>query len=96
MSAARFTVYIQPRASRTETAGTHDGAVKIRIAAPPVDNAANRALIEFIAQRLGVAKSRVRIVSGASSRKKMLEVDGVSDDLVAARLGQAGPRSLPD
>ena len=90
MSTTRFAVYIQPRASRTEAAGTHDGALKIRVAAPPVDNAANRALIEFIARALGVAKSRVRIVSGTTGRKKMLEVDGVTSDLVAARLGQRG------
>src|SRR5215475_5402622 len=90
MSAAKFTVYIQPRASRTELAGTHDGALKIRIAAPPVDNAANRALIDFIAQQLGVAKRHVRIVSGTTGRRKTLEVDGVSPDLVATRLGQTG------
>ena len=90
MSAARFAVYIQPRASRTETAGIHDGAFKIRVAAPPVDNAANRALIEFIAEALGVARSRVRILSGNTGRRKMLEVDGVTADLVAARLGQTG------
>jgi uncharacterized protein (TIGR00251 family) len=73
-------------------AGTHDGALKVRIAAPPVDNAANRALIEFIAQQLGVAKSRVKIVSGNTGRRKMLEVDGVSADLIAAKLGQTGAK----
>ncbi len=90
MPAARFAVHIQPRASRTEAAGIHDGAFKIRVAAPPVDNAANRALIEFIAEALGVAKSRVRIISGNTGRRKLLEVDGVTADLVAARLGQTG------
>ena len=62
----------------------HDGSIKIRIAAPPVDNAANRALIEYVAQRLGLAKSRVRLVSGATGRRKVLEIDGVSEALVAA------------
>jgi len=86
----RLAVYIQPRASKTELAGTHDGTVKIRIASPPVDNAANLALIEYVAQRLGLAKGRVRLISGATSRRKMLEIDGVS----AAEVGAAfpGPR----
>jgi uncharacterized protein (TIGR00251 family) len=79
-------VYIQPRASTTELAGTHDGLIKIRIAAPPVENAANLALIEFIARRLGIAKRCVRVVSGAASRRKMLEIDGVSTETVLATL----------
>ncbi len=65
----------------------HGGLVKIRIAAPAADNAANRALIEFVARRLGVSKHSVRIVSGAASRRKMLEVEGgISRDALAARL----------
>jgi len=86
-STVRLAVYIQPRASRTELAGRHDGAIKIRIAAPAVENAANRALIDFIAQQLGIAKSCVRLVSGASSRRKILEVHGVAPELMASRLG---------
>jgi uncharacterized protein (TIGR00251 family) len=61
-------------------------AVKIRIAAPPVDNAANYALIEFIAERLGIAKRSVRVVSGATSRRKVLEIDGASADSITAAL----------
>jgi uncharacterized protein (TIGR00251 family) len=80
----RLDVYIQPRASKTELAGMHGGSIKIRIAAPPVDNAANLALIEFIAQQLGIAKRRVRLISGASSRKKSLEIDGVAADDISA------------
>ena len=55
--------------------------------APAVDNSANRALVEFIAQHLGIAKSRVSIVSRAASRRKMLKIDGVSADVIAATLG---------
>jgi uncharacterized protein len=55
----------------------HDGAIKIRIAAPAVENAANLALVEFVAKQLGIAKRSVRIVSGHTSRRKMLEIDGV-------------------
>jgi uncharacterized protein (TIGR00251 family) len=83
----RIEVYIQPRASKTELAGMHGGVIKIRIAAPPVENAANLALIDFIAQHLGIAKRSVRVVSGGASRRKVLEIDGVSAELVAARLG---------
>src|SRR6185437_8099206 len=80
----RFEVRVQPRASRTELAGMHGGALKIRIAAPPVDDAANRALVEFLAECLGLAKRAVRIVAGASSRTKILEADGVTPAQIAA------------
>jgi len=69
----------------------HGDALKIRIAAPPVDNAANRALIDFIAQQLGVAKSSVRIVSGVTGRRKVLEIDGVTTEAIATKLGIAIP-----
>lgn len=84
--ATRTTVYVQPRAASTTVAGMHDGCVKIRLAAPPVDGAANAALIEFIARRLDIARSRVRVVAGLSSRRKVLEIDGVGADVVAAAL----------
>jgi uncharacterized protein (TIGR00251 family) len=84
----RVEVYIQPRASKTEPAGMHDGVIKIRIAAPPVENAANRALIDFVAERLGIPKRSVRVVSGSASRRKVLEVDGVTAESVAAALGR--------
>jgi len=82
----RIEIYIQPRASTTELAGTHDGLIKIRIAAPPVENAANIALIDFIAKRLGIAKRGVRVVSGLASRRKILEIDGVSAETISASL----------
>lgn len=87
MPAVRFAVYIQPRASRTELAGMHGDAVKIRVTAPAVENAANRSLLEFVAGQLGIAKGLVRIVSGATSRRKVLEVDGVTADFVSEKLG---------
>ncbi len=65
----------------------HDGVIKIRIAAPALENAANRALIDFIAQHLGVAKRCVRVVSGGASRRKVLEIDGLTADVIAAALG---------
>ena len=94
MPSVRLEVYIQPRASKTELAGMHAGVIKIRIAAPPVENAANRALIDFVAERLGIAKRSVRVVSGGASRRKVLEVDGVTAELVAATLGPGAGEKL--
>lgn len=86
MPPARLEVYIQPRASKTELAGMHDGVIKIRIAAPAVDNAANRALVDYVAHHLGIAKGCVRIVSGRTSRRKVLEIEGVTPDTIAIAL----------
>ena len=83
---SRINVYVQPRASKTVIAGMHDGCVKIRLAAPPVDGAANAALVEFVAEQLGIAKSRVRITAGMTSRRKTIEVDGVTAEQVAGAL----------
>src|SRR5450631_3112433 len=87
MPPVRFEGYVQPRASKTELAGTHDGVTKIRIASPALENAANRALVEFVAQQLGVAKRCVRVVSGSGSRRKVLEIDGVTAAGIAEGLG---------
>lgn len=69
----------------------HGSALKVRVAAPPVDDAANRALIEFLAECLGIAKRAVRIVAGETSRTKVLEADGVTPELVAS-LGERALR----
>src|SRR6266542_3080333 len=76
----RLSVRVQPRASRNEIAGMHGTALRIRLTAPPVDGAANDALISYLAGILGVARRSIRIVSGQSSRNKTLEIDGVSLD----------------
>jgi uncharacterized protein len=82
----RIEIYVQPRASKNEIAGMHDGRLKVRLAAPPIDGAANAALIEFIATRLAIAKSRVRIVAGETGRRKVVEVDGIAEEMVRERL----------
>jgi len=82
----RLAVYVQPRAAASAVAGRHDGCIKIRLAAPPVDGAANAALVEFVAQRLGIAKQRVRLCSGHASRRKVLEIDGLSEAAILAAL----------
>ena len=71
---ATLTLHIQPGAKKTEVAGLHGDALKIRLAAPPVDGKANAALIAFVAQRLDVARSAVTLKSGQTSRRKVLEV----------------------
>jgi len=67
-----ITVHIQPGAARSELAGEHGEALKVRISARPVEGAANAALTEFMAQCLGVARREVRIVRGEKSRHKVL------------------------
>jgi uncharacterized protein (TIGR00251 family) len=69
-------VHAQPGAKRTEVAGLHGEALKIRVAAPALEDRANEALIEFVAKQLGVAKRDVTIASGEKSREKRLEIRG--------------------
>ena len=83
-----LTLHIQPGAKKTEFAGLHGDALKIRLAAPPVDGKANEALIRFIADQLGLAKSAVNLKSGQTSRRKVLEVTGATAAAVA-RFAQA-------
>jgi uncharacterized protein (TIGR00251 family) len=82
--AVRFAVRVSPRASREAIGGVHDGALKIALTAPPVEGAANAALIALLAKALGVPKRAVRVVSGESSRQKRIEIDGVDADRVRA------------
>jgi uncharacterized protein len=86
----RFAVHVQPRASRTEIAGIHGTALKVRLHSPPVEGAANDELISFLAKILTVPKRSVRIISGLSSRSKTVEVDGVSTLSVQALAEGAG------
>jgi uncharacterized protein (TIGR00251 family) len=82
-----LTLHIQPGAKKTEFAGLHGDALKIRLAAPPVDGKANEALVRFVAETLGLAKSAVELKSGQTSRRKVLEVRGASVDAVAGLAG---------
>lgn len=72
---ARFRVRVVPRASRTEVAGVHAGALRVRLAAPPVDGKANAALIRFLSAALSIPRAAIRIVRGESSRSKTIEVN---------------------
>jgi uncharacterized protein (TIGR00251 family) len=77
---ALIDILVQPRASKTEITGVYDGALRIRIAAPPVEGAANDAIIEFLSKRLKVRKSDIQIMSGASGRRKRVLVRGIEAD----------------
>ena len=79
-------MHVVPRARRTEVAGRHGDAIKIRVAAPPADGAANAELIRFVAERAGVARGAVRIASGATGRRKTLTVEGVTAAALARAL----------
>jgi uncharacterized protein (TIGR00251 family) len=83
----RLHLRVQPRASRDEVAGVAEGAVRVRLTAPPVDGAANDALVRFLATRLDISRSAVTLVSGHSGRTKVVEVDGLSAEEAARRLG---------
>ena len=78
-----FTVRIVPRASTSEIVGDHEGALRIRIAAPPVEGAANRELIRLLAKRLKVPQNAVEIISGASSKNKIIRLKGVTATALA-------------
>lgn len=80
-------VFAVPRASRTELAGLHDGRLRLRVASPPVDGAANDAIVRFFAKALGVGKGSVEIRSGATGRQKTVAVSGLTPDEVVSRLG---------
>lgn len=73
-----LTLHIQPGAKKTEFVGLHGEALKIRLAAPPVDGKANEALIKFIAETLKLPKSAVNLKSGQTSRRKVLEISGTT------------------
>ena len=71
-------IHVQPRARRCEISGIFNGALKIKVTAPPVDDAANRGIIEFFSSLLGIPKSGLHILAGSKSRDKILQVRGIS------------------
>jgi hypothetical protein len=79
-----FFVRVAPRAARETIVGVHDGALKVRLTAPPVEGAANRALCALLARRLRVAKSAVAVVAGERSRYKTVRVKGAAAESVQA------------
>ncbi len=90
-SGIELLVRVQPRARRSSLAGIHDRALKIKVSAPPVDQAANRALVEFLASMLEIPRSRVGIVAGELSRIKTLRISGISKQEFLRRISPSIP-----
>ena len=81
----RFAVRLTPRSSSNRVDGVIDGVLRIRVTAPAVEGAANTALLQLLAEELLVARRDVRIIAGATSRQKLVVVDGVDPEAVVAR-----------
>ncbi len=84
-SSSTLSVRVVPRSAKEGVAGFEDGVVRIRLNAPPVEGRANESLVRFLANILGVPKSRITLVAGEKGRRKVVRVDGVTrEDLMAA------------
>jgi len=86
----RFTVRAQPRASRSEVVGEYGEALRVRLAAPPVDGEANAELVKCLAKWLGVPRRAVRLVAGETGRNKVVEVEGIDAATVLSALDGQG------
>lgn len=86
--AVTFSIRVQPRATKDEIAGEMGGALKVRLRAPAVEDRANEALVEFLAQLLKRPRSAVRILSGERSRTKRIEIHGVTQQQILALLAR--------
>jgi len=82
-----FKVRVVPRASKSEIVGEHSGALKVRIAAPPVDGAANEELIKVLSKKFGVPKNAVQILSGETSKMKQLRISGTNHENLLKIIG---------
>jgi uncharacterized protein (TIGR00251 family) len=83
---ARISLHVYPGAPRNEIVGFTDGVLGVKVAAPPVRGQANRELVAFISQALGVGKSSLAIIRGHTSRNKLIAVSGFSQEEVLKRL----------
>ena len=86
-----LSVKLQPRASRNEISGPAGAELKIKVTAPPVDSAANEALIRLLAETLGCGRGRVQLIRGATSRHKVLQLSGFTAGEAAEKLARHGP-----
>lgn len=76
----RFSATIQPKSSQNAIVGIHDDSLKIRLTSPPVDGAANKACVKFLAKQMCVSSANVSIVSGLTSRKKVIQIDNMTEE----------------
>lgn len=84
----RIKVRVTPRGSKEEVIGWRNDALAIKLTAPPVEGAANKACIDFLAKVFGVKRSQVSLVSGDKSRDKVFEIDGLDDSELRTRVEQ--------
>ena len=70
----RFRVFVQPRSSKNEIIGLYNNAIKIKLKAPPVDGAANKMCVNFLAKYLGISKSLIEIISGFTNKTKQIHI----------------------
>jgi uncharacterized protein (TIGR00251 family) len=84
---ASFAVKVAPRASHDKIDKIENGMLKVRLTAPPVEGAANQALVKLLAKALGLAKSKVKVIQGLKSRDKRLLIQDLEPAEVARRLG---------
>ena len=85
-SEARISLRVYPNAARNEVVGFSDGVWQVRVAAPPVKGKANRELLTFLSQLLGVSKGSLTIIKGHTNRSKVIAIDGLSREEVFKRL----------
>ena len=83
---ANISLRVHPGAARNEVAGFTDGVLRVKVSAPPVKGKANRELIAFLSQMLGVAQGSLTIIKGHTSRNKVIAIDGLSQEEVMERL----------
>lgn len=86
----RIHLHVAPRASRTRVCGIHDQRIKLQVASPPVDGAANDEIVRFLVKTLGVRKDQIAWIAGETSKRKTLEISEVEVAYVAVRLGLEG------
>ncbi len=82
----RLTLFIQPKASKNEIIGPHNGALKVKVTAPPVDGKANAELVEFLSDILEIPKRQIEILKGETGRNKSVEITGLSVEEISAKL----------
>lgn len=94
-AALTFAVHLQPRASQNRIIGLHGDALKVQVTAPPVDGQANKNLVDLLAKTLKVARSKVVIVKGQTSRQKQVRLEGVKRASLEALFASCSETSTP-
>jgi uncharacterized protein (TIGR00251 family) len=89
LARVEFSVQVHPNAGKNEVAGITDGVWRIRVAAPPVKGKANKELVAYLSRLLGVGKSQIDIIKGHTGRRKIIAIDGLTQEDITERLSGA-------